>query len=103
MKEYIDRSTLLAIIFAKFNEHYGKSRAQAIHDFYRFVTKKICVAPAADVVEVRHGFWVEKQIPLNWCEDDVDVVYTCSICGNDDIGKCRYCPHCGAKMDKEKV
>ena len=52
MKEYIERSALLAIIFAKFNEHYGKSREQAIHDFYKFVTKKIRAAPAADVVEV---------------------------------------------------
>ena len=64
-------------------------------------------APAADVVEVRHGEWVEAQEPLGWC--DVDCA-ECSVCHeswiideDSSIDDCEcmwhYCPHCGAKMD----
>lgn len=52
MKEYIEREALMFNIAAKFEKHYGKSREQSIHDFYKFVIKKICAVPAADVVEV---------------------------------------------------
>lgn len=59
---------------------------------------------ADDVAEVRHGRWVPK--------DNESVskrnrlikyeVYSCSICGrsNGRIRK-KYCPNCGARMDKE--
>ena len=64
-------------------------------------------APTADVVEVRHGKWVETQEPLGWC--DVDCA-ECSVCHESwiidedssiDDYECmwHYCPHCGAKMD----
>ena len=56
----------------------------------------------ADVVEVRHGEWINK-IGL----------YECSACGKtcpydvqaDVISywECRYCPNCGAKMDEERM
>ena len=62
---------------------------------------RVVVLPAADVVEVRHGEWVNK-IGL----------YECSACGKtcpydvqaDVISywECRYCPNCGAKMDGGK-
>ena len=64
-------------------------------------------APTADVVEVRHGKWIETQEPLGWC--DVDCA-ECSVCHESwimdedssiDDYECmwHYCPHCGAKMD----
>lgn len=63
--------------------------------------------PTADVVEVRHGKWVETQEPLGWC--DVDCA-ECSVCHESwiidedssiDDYECmwHYCPNCGAKMD----
>ena len=63
-------------------------------------------APTADVVEVRHGKWVETQEPLGWC--DVDCA-ECSVCHESwiidedssiDDYECmwHYCPNCGAKM-----
>ena len=63
--------------------------------------------PTADVVEVRHGKWIETQEPLGWC--DVDCA-ECSVCHESwiidedssiDDYECmwRYCPNCGAKMD----
>lgn len=55
---------------------------------------------AEDVAEVRHGAWIEKQIPLEWCEDDVDIVFECSICKVETPFTSDYCPNCGTKMDK---
>lgn len=60
--------------------------------------------PAADVVEVRHGRWIPEA-----CESVSKRnrlieyrVYSCSICGrsNGRVKK-KYCPNCGARMDKE--
>ena len=63
--------------------------------------------PTADVVEVRHGKWIENQEPLGWC--DVDCI-ECSVCHESwimdedssiDDYECiwHYCPNCGAKMN----
>ena len=60
--------------------------------------------PTADVEEVRHGEWIEK-------DDGWDgVFYTCSVChcdwttidGTPFENNMRYCPECGAKMDGER-
>ena len=55
--------------------------------------------PAADVVEVRHGRWIEQE------KYTFGVMYDCSICDNrilDNGHSWNYCPNCGAKMDKEE-
>ena len=53
--------------------------------------------PAADVVEVRHGEWVDTGIL------ELDTIYggwKCSLCGDIVCGsKPNYCGNCGAKMD----
>lgn len=59
--------------------------------------------PDADVAEIRHGKWI--------CNtDDFTPKYRCSVCGynkpivsgeNITQEPKSYCPHCGAKMDKE--
>ena len=63
---------------------------------------KVKEAPAADVVEVRHGQWIRK-------EDDSCYWYECSECG-EKLAKTQwgndyfsaYCPNCGTLMDKEE-
>ena len=57
-------------------------------------------APAVDAVEVVHGRWIEKQEPLPWCEDEVDMFWECSVCECRNFEKSPYCPNCGAKMNK---
>lgn len=57
--------------------------------------------PAADVVEVKHGRWIEQEAP------NMDTYYDCSACGesfcfidgspSDNLYL--YCPSCGARMD----
>lgn len=74
--------------------------------------------PSADVVEVRHGKWIDdegQQILLKNAIDKGENWKVCSICG---AGMCigakyktdkvyhrhfsRYCPNCGARMDGEE-
>ena len=53
------------------------------------VKDRIKAAPAADVVEVRHGVW-----------KDTVTGYVCSVCRSHEMTKrFLYCPNCGAKMD----
>ena len=62
--------------------------------------------PAADVVEVRHGLWIQPHWKnSNYC-------CNCSECGGeamhreyqwDKNGIYPICPNCRAKMDKEEV
>jgi hypothetical protein len=57
----------------------------------------------ADVVEVRHGEWVQY-----WDDNYLSFYHKCSECGNFPLTKeetmhdevlSAYCPNCGAKMD----
>ena len=55
--------------------------------------------PTADVVEVRHGRWIEDSL--------IDGASFCSLCGYEDYRYdndrnewgSKYCPNCGAEMD----
>ena len=95
MAEYIEREALIEKINREkrlLNSAFPK-RKLCVGD----VLYCIFTAPAAVVVEVRHGYWDE-------CE--------CSVCGKmhpslylDEweleyrIKETPYCPNCGAKMD----
>lgn len=68
MEEYIEREALMFNIAAKFEKHYGKSREQSIHDFYKFVIKKICAAPVADVVPVVRCGNCRNRYEKNWAK-----------------------------------
>lgn len=57
--------------------------------------------PAADVAPVRHGYW---EFPIFTDSDDgLDPRVKCSECGSVEaaFARWKYCPNCGAKMDKE--
>lgn len=54
-----------------------------------------------DVQEVKHGKWISTGHG-GW---HGDMIYRCSVCGNEReayINEELYCPHCGAKMDGGK-
>ena len=60
----------------------------------------------ADVQEVKHGHWIEKDL-----DNFRKVECSCSICGWSgvenydsyvDIHDFEFCPYCGAKMDGEE-
>ena len=98
-KEYIERGALLKR-FAELHDGgnwlLNDYNADWIHSF-------IETAPAADVVEVKHGEW---HLLYNCANEGV----YCSVChkkvyktdyANQKI-KSPFCPNCGAKMDKKE-
>lgn len=64
--------------------------------------------PAANVQEVKHGYWITEMRGLYHGIDLLDdknfkglSMYSCSECKEKVIFKGNYCPNCGAKMDVE--
>lgn len=56
--------------------------------------------PAADVVEVKHGHWIEHE----WAEESEGLLisnFECSQCHDWERKTSDYCPNCGSKMDGE--
>lgn len=82
MAEYIEREALLEKL--------------AEHDLCLCVSESdIKNMPAANVAPVVHGGWIDNGIPGS-------MLSGCSVCGfSCGAFSFSYCPHCGAKMDKE--
>ena len=90
-REYIEREVVIeAIMSDPPDAHYPS-----------WYIDRIKTLSAADVAPVRHGRWVSVQHKL---------ARVCSVCNRDepykfadvDADVYNYCPHCGAKMDKEE-
>lgn len=114
MTEYIEREAAMRHLLIHCVSRYPVS-------FYvglSAAAEEIKAIPAADVVEVRHGYKVVRQrgrgiayvincpvcggkFPSN--EPYREGVEYCSECGKklDDVWQ-NYCPNCGAKMDGDK-
>lgn len=101
MKEYIERAAALDICQKEYEErlrmadYCGDTVAWNIGGAIKSI-------PAADVVEVRHGRWGEyESFPLTSSLNG----HPCSECGMHfstlAIPVMKYCPNCGARMDKE--
>lgn len=91
MAKYIDTDQIVFWIRRVSNSNGLSSDVRKIA-----FSDEIARIPAADVVEVRRGEWIEgKRIGLNVLQ------YTCSECGLWADTKFPYC-HCGAKMDGKK-
>ena len=93
MAEYIDREALLQDIEAAINNNgmgyvVGKT-------MIRYLKRQ----PAADVEEVKHGWWVN-------AGGRQRVFYECSLCKDrwhyGAMLHMKYCPNCKAKMDGGK-
>lgn len=96
MPEYIEREKFRNILEAKAEMAIGTPKEV----FYNAV-KMLELIPTADVVEVRHGEWIEFE------DNFFDTLYQCSVCkeefvlaeGTPSENLWNYCPNCGAKMD----
>lgn len=95
-KEYIEREALIRTIEnIPDNELLGNDNTTFVE--LPTVLDIISEQPTADVQEVRHGEWIEKPYLLGTSN-------FCSLCGENygmPHGKYKFCPNCGAKMDKE--
>ena len=96
-KTYIDREAALNKLRQMrddYRSRYNGAEAAAIAEYCRDALIDI---PTADVVEVRHGRWIEDGYYNEPC--------VCSFCGepckDTVMGRpmCNYCSNCGAKMD----
>ena len=101
--EYIEREAALAFPFA--NGRYDHKNADP-HFINGCETYKewLETIPAADVVPVRHGRWIEREdMYYGWN------IWECSACreefcvedGTPEDNEYNYCPNCGALMDKD--
>lgn len=102
MAEYIDRK---ALGIGKCNPDVFENKGYA--EGWNSAIEIIENAPAADVVEVKHGYW--KVLVFKGGRGRARAEAKCSICGRDAVYQIiedkwefeNYCPHCGAKMDGE--
>ena len=101
MKEYIERAAAMESII-------GLTIVDpAVAQYANAVYYNLQNLHAADVVEVRHGRWIEDErtYPGPGLANNL-----CSVCGEiagswkeglEPGRKWAYCPNCGARMDKE--
>lgn len=89
MKEYIEKAAVENML----------ETAQLISDgeYCGYCTEDVSLnsIPAADVREVRRGRWIRDKWPSGTHK------MICSECSEWSSKKSRYCPSCGARMDKE--
>lgn len=89
MKEYIEREAVLErLAKVDMDTYYGFTAA--VQFGVNHAIQCIKEAPAADVVEVRHGRWIKHE-----GYDECEACHAKAIYGSN------YCPSCGALMDKE--
>ena len=92
-KEYIEKWDVVSKLTDIENKcQKFKPFSEAEHEMYRMICETeigIGKTPAADVVEVKHGRWVNKGGYLVWCSE-------CNK--HNETKKTPYCPNCGADM-----
>lgn len=109
-KEYIERGALMVKLVRKF---YPVIPTGSIAEhFCTAVLDTINNQRAADVVEVRHGKWIDVEVSDISSSNKLpftDIAsMRCDKCGRyhneiyyygSPVEQARYCPNCGAKMD----
>lgn len=97
MNEYTNIETAMAIICDMCECLYPGLFCPEKPNLRKCDRRKHLEEDAADVAPVRHGQWL--------CGDYYDIGDVCSECDWDSQmthPSYRYCPNCGAKMDKEE-
>lgn len=100
MSRYIERK----VVINKVNEIPVHFNSGDIRYGIEVAIQAIKDTPTADVAEVKHGHWIDKN-----AESRLRTQSWCSACGKrSGIGGIEsnrhkaYCPNCGAKMDGER-
>lgn len=101
MAEYIEREAVINVVANNpYNVAFKTSKT----------IQEIENLPSADVVEVKHGYWIKsihKETPIikdgRFFEKEHEV-FCCSVCDVKIVGlkDMSFCPFCGAKMDGER-
>lgn len=109
MAEYIEREKAFKLIKEQKEKEtgaYSKGRNKGLIIAGSIINNKE-VLPTADVVEVKHGEWIQEWELEKGFEDNDEIPYIkCSLCGHMEWGIDKerditpnYCSDCGAKMD----
>ena len=94
-KEYITKDRAKQFVCGHCNEVCSEKPCEPSDcDWMAFIDTE----PAADVAEVRHGWW-ERVIPTKSAAKWSTKV-SCSNCHSVGYMRYNYCPNCGASMDK---
>lgn len=110
MTEHIKRIDVMKIC-EQYSQHCFNSNDSQGQDIADRILDDIVAIPTADVQEVKHGYWIEKEkgYTTNFGGKGKTPYRECSICGWDypvvtveqHFKQYKHCPNCGAKMDKE--
>lgn len=92
----------------------SKRNAETVKHIIEVDGSKPNEATVCDMQEIKHGKWLVKEFDLKELEeyihpyDGLHGTPFCSMCGRnallngaEEYVDSNYCPHCGAKMDKE--
>lgn len=79
-------------------EWFGNGRYEPMQFVYE---SDIDIQPTVDAAPVRHGKWTRHT--LGSTGYGTTVMHQCSECESMTISRFRYCPNCGARMDKDET
>ena len=94
MTDYIKREDATEVYSKLYWMHEGLLNFQ---EELGKVYDEILSIPSADAAPVRHGHWIKNDPHC----DGLAFLWNCSECGGESDEGYRYCPACGAIMDKE--
>ena len=100
MADYIDRGQALRLSeqVTQYDEGGWDCTIKAIP------VTELMKLPAADVAPIIHAKWEMGRVYVNGCEGSGEERAFCSHCNKSNKQYTPpYCPHCGAKMDKENT
>jgi hypothetical protein len=98
MKEYIEREAAIEFVKSLIDTMSVCTSIDECLGMKSMKNRALCAlrdVPAADVVEVRHGHWIEDACGAIWCSNCSHAEESCE----QKMYRYRYCPNCGAKMD----
>ena len=113
MSRYIDADEALRMMRNSQQDNPCESPYKGIwHTAHESCISCVDAQPTADVVEVRHGEWIDVQRPYTTSlgAEGKSPYRLCSKCKweypvvtvGQHLKKYTYCPNCGAKMDGER-
>ena len=101
MSDLISRQAAIKYLMDNMN-WYNEDGYESDEDYKRVcITELINGVPSAQPTAepVRHGKWIDRTIKVS--AELTNIIHVCSVCEEMAVGKYRYCPHCGARMDEE--
>ena len=95
--KYIDADELISALNETIEKHQNSDMFTRTVRAAKNMITIIKQMPSADVVEVKHGEWIDEEIDCN----GIFVITYCSECKEQCDYRTDFCPNCGADMRGE--